>query len=201
MKFLSEITKKAYDTQEECVAAEKEFQEKALKKTEEEKLKKEQRKLSKKVLNTIKGNLFWAFFYNCIGIIFATGILYYPFGIKLNPMIGSAAMSFSSIFVVLNALRINLFKPKKNDTQDNIIIKTKEISLSVDKMMCEHCIHHVEDACLQVEGVVNAKASLKNKNVTISYVDRINLAKIKENIEKAGYIVIESGSVKNLVIL
>ncbi len=151
-------------------------------------------RLSKKVLNTIKGNLFWAFFYNCIGIIFATGILYYPFGIKLNPMIGSAAMSFSSIFVVLNALRINLFKPKKNDTQDNIIIKTKEISLSVDKMMCEHCIHHVEEACLQVEGVVNAKASLKNKNVTISYVDRINLAKIKENIEKAGYIVIESQS-------
>lgn len=148
-------------------------------------------KLSKKVLNTIKGNLFWAFFYNCIGIILATGILYYPLGIKLNPMIGSAAMSFSSVFVVLNALRINFFKPKHNNIMTEPKIVTKNIVLKVDKMMCEHCVKHVEDACLKVAGVVAAKASLNEKNVTITYVDHIDIKSIKDNIVNAGYIVVE----------
>ncbi len=148
-------------------------------------------RLSNKVLNTIKGNLFWAFFYNSIGIVLATGLLYYPFGIKLNPMIGSLAMSFSSVFVVLNALRINFFKPKKNEQLNKTDITTKEIILNVDQMMCEHCVKHVEEACLKVAGVVAAKASLENKNVAISYVDKINLNEIKENIIKSGYIIIE----------
>lgn len=70
-------------------------------------------RLSKKTINNIKGNLFWAFFYNSIGIIFAAGVFYYSLNIKLNPMIASAAMSLSSVFVVTNALRLNLFKTKE----------------------------------------------------------------------------------------
>lgn len=69
--------------------------------------------LSKRVMNTIKLNLFWAFFYNAIGIFLASGILYPSLGIRLNPMIAALAMSFSSVFVVTNALTINLFKIKK----------------------------------------------------------------------------------------
>ena len=79
--------------------------------------------LSKRVLSVIKGNLFWAFIYNCIGIILASGILYPSFGIRLNPMIGALAMSFSSVFVVLNALTIYLFKMKDNKVE---IIENKE---------------------------------------------------------------------------
>ena len=70
-------------------------------------------RLSKKTINNIKGNLFWAFFYNSIGILFAAGVFYYSLNIKLNPMIASAAMSLSSVFVVTNALRLNLFKTKE----------------------------------------------------------------------------------------
>ena len=69
--------------------------------------------LSKRVMNTIKLILFWAFFYNAIGIFLASGILYPSLGIRLNPMIAALAMSFSSVFVVTNALTINLFKIKK----------------------------------------------------------------------------------------
>ncbi|MDE7106507.1 MAG: heavy metal translocating P-type ATPase, partial [Anaeroplasmataceae bacterium] len=70
-------------------------------------------KLSRRTINNIKGNLFWAFFYNAIGIILAAGVFYYAFHIKLNPMIAALAMSFSSVFVVTNALRLNTFKTNK----------------------------------------------------------------------------------------
>ena len=67
--------------------------------------------LSKAVIRNIKQNLFWAFFYNSIGIPLAAGVLFIPFGLKLNPMFAAAAMSFSSVSVVTNALRLKLFKP------------------------------------------------------------------------------------------
>lgn len=76
-------------------------------------------RLSKKTINNIKGNLFWALFYNCIGIILASGVFYYSLGIKLNPMIGALAMSLSSVFVVTNALRLNLFKGKEEKKNEN----------------------------------------------------------------------------------
>lgn len=147
--------------------------------------------LSKRVLNTIKGNLFWAFFYNCIGIILASGLLY-GFGIKLNPMIGSLAMSCSSVFVVCNALTINFFKVEKVDKDESLVlVDIKTITLNVKGMMCEHCVKHVKDACEKVSGVSNATPSLDNHNVLIEYVGKLNLELIIENITKAGYEVIQ----------
>lgn len=143
--------------------------------------------LSKRVLNTIKGNLFWAFFYNCIGIVLASGLLY-GFGIKLNPMIGSLAMSCSSVFVVCNALTINFFKIEKTDKNlTNVKFDIKTITLNVNGMMCDHCVKHVKDACEKVNGVSSATPSLDNKNVVIEYVGKLNLELVIENITKTGY--------------
>lgn len=143
--------------------------------------------LSKRVLNTIKGNLFWAFFYNCIGIVLASGLLY-GFGIKLNPMIGSLAMSCSSVFVVCNALTINFFKVEKVDkNSNNIKLEVKTLTLNVKGMMCEHCVKHVKDACEKVSGVSSATPSLDDNNVVIEYVGKLNLELVIENIRKAGY--------------
>lgn len=143
--------------------------------------------LSKRVLNTIKGNLFWAFFYNCIGIVLASGLLY-GFGIKLNPMIGSLAMSCSSVFVVCNALTINFFKVEKVDkNSNNIKLEVKTLTLNVKGMMCEHCVKHVKDACEKVSGVSSATPSLDDNNVVIEYVGKLNLELVIENITKAGY--------------
>lgn len=138
--------------------------------------------LSSRVLNTIKGNLFWAFFYNCIGVVLATG-LFYP-AIKLNPMIGSLAMSFSSVFVVLNALTINLFKIKKSKKEEKIM---NTITIGVGGMMCKHCKAHVEEACKKINHVINAEASLEAKNVTVTYEGEINVEMLKAAIKTAGY--------------
>ena len=138
--------------------------------------------LSKRVLNTIKGNLFWAFFYNCIGVILATGLLYPT--IKLNPMVGSLAMSFSSVFVVLNALTINLFKIKREKKEE---VKMNSITIGVGGMMCKHCKAHVEEACKKVSNVMDAVASLEDKNVMVTYQGEINVEAIKESIKQAGY--------------
>ena len=147
-------------------------------------------KLSKRVLNTIKLGLFWAFFYNIICVILSTGIFYYLSNgsFKMQPMYGSIAMSISSVSVVLNALTINLFKVKRN----NVDIKEKEnmdnkVVINVNGMMCMHCVKHVEDACLKVNGVNDAKASLDNKNVTIICDSNTNIDEVKKNITEAGY--------------
>ncbi len=146
--------------------------------------------LSKRVLSVIKGNLFWAFIYNCIGVVLATGLFYSSFGIRLNPMIGSLAMSFSSVFVVLNALTIYLFKIK-TEKEETIIMKEetkmKEIIINVNGMMCNHCKAHVENALLEVEGVIEANASLEEKNVTIKYNGDINRNVFISVIMNAGY--------------
>lgn len=144
-------------------------------------------RLSKRVLNTIKGNLFWAFFYNCIGILLACGIFYPTFGIRLNPMIASAAMSFSSVFVVLNALTINFFKVQRRENLQRKEDKMETLILEVDGMMCNHCKAHVEAACQKVENVVSATASLEKKNVTIVYKDFIDKEKVIAEIKEAGY--------------
>lgn len=143
--------------------------------------------LSKRVLNTIKGNLFWAFFYNSIGIVLASGLLYPLWQIKLNPMIGSLAMSLSSVFVVLNALTINLFKPKKYIENVKEKEEMKEIVLQVKGMMCEHCKKHVENALSKIPGVERVEVSLKENSATIYSIQELNRNDLVNAVKNAGY--------------
>ncbi len=127
--------------------------------------------LSNAVMRNIKMNLFWAFFYNCLGIPLAAGLFYPLWGIKLSPMIGSAAMSLSSLCVVTNALRLKFFKSKliktetqNSDNNDNTINKPKgfdnmEKTIKVEGMMCPRCEAHVVKALTAIEGVESATAS------------------------------------------
>jgi len=148
-------------------------------------------RLSKRILNTIKLCLFWAFFYNFICVILATGFLYYINGFKITPIYGSIAMSISSVSVVLTALTINLFKVKNNKKEiikeeRKVEEKMEKTVINVEGMMCMHCAKHVEEACLKVEGVKTAKVDLDKKNVTLEG-DNIDINKVKENINQAGY--------------
>ncbi len=143
-------------------------------------------RLSRRTLNTIKISLFWAFFYNLICVFIATGILYYVNGFKISPMIGSIAMSISSVSVVLTALTINFFKVEKANEELNNSSKN-EIELKVKGMMCEKCVAHVEEASLKAKNVLTAKASLKNNNVIITYEDNVDVKEVIENITKEGY--------------
>lgn len=132
--------------------------------------------LSRKVMRNIKQNLFWAFFYNIIGIPVAAGLFYLSFGLKLSPMIGAAAMSFSSVCVVSNALRLRFFKPKRLK-ENNVNIETKEEvegenqmkkTLMVEGMMCQHCVKHVNDALAKVEGVSEVAVDLEGKKAEVT---------------------------------
>lgn len=145
--------------------------------------------LSKRTLNTIKINLFWALFYNCIGVVLATGLFYYNLGIKLNPMISALAMSFSSVFVVLTSLSINLFKVKKEKLKEEEKMQT--IIINVEGMMCKNCKRHVEEACMKVNGVKEVEASIENKNVTINACEEVSVEKLIEKINEAGYLASE----------
>lgn len=141
--------------------------------------------LSKAVIKNIKINLFWAFFYNSIGIPISAGILYQNLGIKLNPMLGAAAMSLSSVCVVTNALRLRNFKVKYDE--EELMMKQKVIS--IEGMQCNHCKMNVEKALNLIEGVVKVDVNLSNKTATIDYEKEISDNKIKEVIEEAGFTV------------
>lgn len=132
--------------------------------------------LSRKVMRNIKQNLFWAFFYNTIGIPVAAGVFYLSFGLKLSPMIGAAAMSFSSVCVVFNALRLRFFKPKRLE-ENNLNIETKKEvegenqmkkTIMVEGMMCQHCVKHVNDALAKVEGVSEVAVNLEGKKAEVT---------------------------------
>ncbi len=141
--------------------------------------------LGRAVLRNIKLNLFWAFFYNILGIPVAAGVLFIPFGIKLNPMIGAAAMSLSSVCVVTNALRLYKFG-KNKDKGDKIMIKT----LKVEGMMCVHCKAHVEKALSAVEGVETAVADLEAKTATVTLTSDVADEVLKKAVVDAGYTVL-----------
>lgn len=158
--------------------------------------------LSKAVIRNIKQNLFWAFIYNIIGIPVAAGVFFIPFALKLNPMIGAFAMSFSSVFVVTNALRLRWFKPKhifreESVAEDQTIIEEKnkgviqmEKTLNIEGMVCMNCVKHVDKALREIKGVQDVAVSLENKSAQVQLSQDVADAALKAAIEDAGYEVI-----------
>lgn len=157
--------------------------------------------LSRAVKRNIRENLFWAFFYNALGIPVAAGV-FCGLGILLNPMIAAAAMSLSSVSVVANALRLRFFEPQFHSSaaagaaasirpQGDAPMKTKTIE--IEGMHCGHCTASVEKALTALPGVVSATASLKEKNAVVECEDFVTDDMLKATVEGAGF---KPGAVK-----
>ena len=144
-------------------------------------------RLSRATLKNIHENLFWAFFYNVIGIPLAAGVFTAALGWKLNPMFGAAAMSLSSFCVVTNALRLNFFKMQKNKI--NHKESKMEKTIEINGMMCQHCEMHVKKALEALDGVESASASHEQKKAIVILKDgaSVDEGKVKAAIEEAGY--------------
>lgn len=162
--------------------------------------------LSRATLRNIKENLFWAFFYNTIGIPLAAGVFYVLFGWKLSPMFAAAAMSLSSVCVVTNALRLRFFRPRKagqsgltqNSSEDSVKNKSYSTALpegedetmkkviKIQGMSCAHCQKHVEDALNALDGV-SAKVDLKKGTATVSMQNPVEDETLKKAVSEAGY--------------
>ena len=158
-------------------------------------------RISRSTLKNIHENLFWAFFYNCLGIPLAAGCYIAAFGWTLNPIFGAAAMGLSSFCVVSNALRLNWIKPY-DSSKDKVVknpvtgilidnIKTNKeenkMKITVNGMMCEHCEAHVKKALEGIDGIDSAVASHENNCVEITNSKDVNEAAIKAAVEEAGY--------------
>lgn len=172
--------------------------------------------LSRAVVRNIHMNLFWAFFYNVLGIPLAAGVLYPAFQLRLSPMIGSAAMSLSSVCVVTNALRLRFFKRKgtplaeksapaleaSHTDTDNQTAPVAEIPqepenekgssemkkvLTVEGMMCAHCQAHVQKALAGVEGVTEAVVDLESKKATVTLAQDVADQVLLDAVTEAGY--------------
>ena len=166
--------------------------------------------LSRAVVRNIHMNLFWAFFYNILGIPVAAGVLFPAFGLRLSPMIGSAAMSLSSVCVVTNALRLRFFKQKGKEqhsaehlaalpeiketpvpaeqgpVEQKGTILMKKV-LIVDGMMCAHCQMHVQKALEGVDGVQEAVVDLEKKQATVSLSKEVSDQVLMDAVQEAGY--------------
>ena len=171
-------------------------------------------RISRSTLRNIHENLFWAFFYNVLGIPLAAGCYVAAFGWELNPIFGAAAMGLSSFCVVSNALRLNWIKPYdgtrdktiKNDIAGNLIQKetahhisdnvkmetesekeNNEMKIKVNGMMCAHCEAHVKKALEAIDGIESAVASHEENLVTITNSKDVDEAAVKAAVEEAGY--------------
>ncbi len=169
--------------------------------------------LSRAVVRNIHMNLFWAFFYNVLGIPLAAGALFPAFQLRLSPMIGSAAMSLSSVCVVTNALRLRFFKNKRSNFVENTSLLREESDkivevpkgetvspseekkgresmkkvLIVDGMMCAHCQMHVQKALAGVDGVTEAVVDLESKKATVSLSKDVPDQVLMDAVTEAGY--------------
>ncbi len=154
-------------------------------------------RLSRAVIRNIKQNLFWAFFYNVIGIPLAAGVWYPVFGIRLNPMFGAAAMSLSSLFVVGNALRLRNFKGSWQQENDDIMpegkkqeeMKMKKV-MTIEGMMCAHCTGRVQKALEEIEGVESVVMSLEQKSAEVTLNGQVSDDALKAAVTEAGYDVV-----------
>ncbi len=161
-------------------------------------------RISRSTLKNIRENLFWAFFYNVLGIPLAAGCYVAAFGWELNPVFGAAAMGLSSFCVVSNALRLNWIRPydSKRDkkignpvtgkmieqkTTGKTTTEDKEMKLNVKGMMCEHCEAHVKKALEAIDGIESAVASHKENLVTITCSKDVDEAAIRSAVTEAGY--------------
>ena len=156
--------------------------------------------LSRAVLRNIRQNLFWAFFYNSVGIPVAAGVLYPALGLLLNPMIAAACMSLSSVCVVSNALRLRLWKPKTKPVSsaantaateniadnDNEEEPTMKKTVTIEGMMCNHCVAHVEKALNALPGV---KATVDLAAGTAVVEGAVTDEAIRAAVTDAGYTV------------
>ena len=154
-------------------------------------------RLSRATLTNIHENLFWAFFYNVIGIPLAAGVWYPVFGWKLNPMFGAAAMSLSSFCVVTNALRLNLFdirstrkdkKIKKNHKEKENKTMTK--TMKIEGMMCGHCEARVKKTLEAVAGVSEAVVSHETGTAVVTLSEAVSDDVLKKAVEDQDYKVI-----------
>ena len=155
--------------------------------------------LSRATIRNIKQNLFWAFFYNSVGIPLAAGVFYGLLGWKLNPMFGAAAMSLSSVCVVSNALRLKLFKPKfpaasPAGREDSLEMVTQKLegeknmkkTMIVEGMSCGHCSARVDKALNALEGV-KATVDLESKTAAIETTGAVTDEQLKAAVVEAGY--------------
>ncbi len=157
--------------------------------------------LSRAVIKNIKENLFWAFFYNCLGIPLAAGVFYGLLHWQISPMFAAAAMSLSSVSVVTNALRLKRLnlnseksvaeEPQQKITESKEKENTMKAELKVEGMMCSHCVAHVEEALRSVAGVSAAKADLARGTAYVEYEAPATVEQLEEAITKAGYTVVK----------
>ena len=157
--------------------------------------------LSRAVIRNIKQNLFWAFFYNCIGIPLAAGVLYPVFALKLSPMFGAFAMSLSSVCVVSNALRLKGLRWYKNngDVKEDVAepekLEESEVTMmtktiTIEGMSCGHCTARVETALKALDGVQEVIMSLEDKTAIVSAEEKVSEDMMKGAVTEAGYDVV-----------
>lgn len=144
--------------------------------------------LSRATIRIIKQNLFWALFYNAVCIPIAAGVFFPIWGIQLSPMLASAAMSFSSVFVVTNALRLRSINLRKGEKKE--MFGKKELvtyTIGVEGMMCQHCVAHVKAALEAVKGVKEVTVNLDEGSATVSAQSSVSQKLLEDAIVKAGY--------------